>query len=56
MNDEFKNLKSWGSTIDSFIGGVTAIAGSVTGLVIMAFIPILCIWGVLWLLVEMGIL
>lgn len=55
MNEDFKNIKSWANTVDSWLGTLSSLAGSVTGLFILSLVPICLLWGVLWVLNEMGI-
>lgn len=55
MDNKLENLKGLGRGVDAFLGGVTSLAASGAALFVFATIPILGVWGLLWLLNKMGI-
>lgn len=55
MKNEHENINQVVGFIDGFIGSVMDLAGSVVGILALGTIPMLILWGILWVLNEIGI-
>lgn len=56
MNDDFKNIKSWGNSLDNIFGNIMGGISSAAFLWVLAALAIPFAWGFLWILVELNIL
>ena len=55
MNDETKNIKTVVGFFDGLLGGYLNLGSSLVVLLVLATIPMLILWGILWVLNAIGI-